>query len=62
LHPGLVTFEDDEVWQSDRLNAALLLGKTPEEIDQMSIDDVYALFDRHNANEEIRAAKSRRKR
>ena len=48
-----VIFEPDEIWESDRMNAALILGVSTKVIDEMTIRDVYILFARYNANQEI---------
>ena len=46
---------------SDRCNAALLLHKTPEEIDAMPADDVRGIFARYSANQEIKSRLLKRK-
>jgi hypothetical protein len=56
-----VSFEPDEIWQSDRANAALLIGVPQSVIDEMPLTDVYYLFERHNANQKIQNAKLKRR-
>lgn len=59
--PGSVLFEDDETDRIDRAQLALLLHKTPMEIDcmpELDGDDVMAV---HSANNEIAVWRMQRK-
>lgn len=57
----MVTLDDGEVWRINRANAALILHKTPAEIDAMPDDDLADVLAIHSANDEISAWAHKRK-
>jgi hypothetical protein len=55
--PGAIQFDADEVWLINRAQVALLLHKTPQEVDGMSLRDVHLILEVNAANEKIRSSK-----
>lgn len=61
--PGSVIFEGDDEERIERAQLALLLHKLPSEIDAMPLRDMEDVLAMYNANREIEAwATSRRRR
>lgn len=58
--PGSVLFDEDELRRIERAQVALLLHKTPGEVDSMSAEDIADVLAINGAMDEIRTINARR--
>ena len=60
--PGSIQWEDGEVDDINLIQVCLILHKTPAEIEAMNPRHVALVLDIHKANDEIQAARAKKKR
>lgn len=60
--PGSVIFTDEEKWRLNRAQVALLIGKTPREVDLEPLRDMADVLAVSNANKQIEAERLAKRR